>query len=141
MLCFYFIVLAYTRVSTKSTGILKKKPPKNPCGTQFFSAGLLKVIQDPGLQYFYSIPTIVLQSKKILDQNWPKAARWFKYDRIRFIPPIVPQNRFGFAVLLLCYSNSTANQIWGRSNFITCRTFIQYFRVFEKLTIKIVKSG
>ena len=43
--------------------------------------------------------------------------------------PIVPQNRFGVAVLLLCYHNSTANQIWGRGTFITCGTFIRYLRV------------
>ena len=46
---------------------------------------LLKVIQDSGLRYFYSIPPIVLQSWEIVDQNWPKAVRRNKYDRIRFI--------------------------------------------------------
>ena len=102
-----------------------------------FFAVLLKVIQDSGLQYFYSIPSIVPQSWKTVDQNWPKAVRWNKYDRICFIaaslhkqaslfdssipcnstkwyssrvPPIVPQNRFGVAVLLLWYHNSTVLQ-------------------------------
>ena len=42
------------------------------------------------------------------------------------VPPIVPQNRFGVAVLLLCYLNSTANQNWGCGTFITCGTFIRY---------------
>ena len=42
---------------------------------------------------------------------------------------IVPQNRFGVAVLLLWHHNSTANQILGHGTFITCGTFIQYLRV------------
>ena len=50
-----------------------------------FFAVLLKVIQDSGLWYFYSIPPIVPQSHKIVDQNWPEAVRWNKYDIIRFI--------------------------------------------------------
>ena len=37
----------------------KKKPPKNPSGTQFFFAVLLDVTYNFGLRYFYSITLIV----------------------------------------------------------------------------------
>ena len=40
------------------------------------------------------------------------------------VPPIVPQTRFGDAVLSLGYLNSTANPNWGRGTFITSGTFI-----------------
>ena len=50
-----------------------------------FFAVLLKVIQDFGLRYFYSILPIVPQSQKIVDQNWPKDVKLNQYDRIGFI--------------------------------------------------------
>ena len=45
------------------------------------------------------------------------------------VPPIVPQTRFGDAVLSLGYLNSTANQNWDRGTFITSGTFIWDSRV------------
>ena len=107
-----------------------------------FFAVLLKVIQYFGLLYFYSIPPTVPQSQTIGEQNWSKADRWNKYDRIHFIAASLHYQTSllnSSAPLNRCYSikqyemvreqstaNSTAKQIWG------CGTFIMLPQQYRK---------
>ena len=63
---------------------MEKNHPKIGAVRKFF-CGTFEVNTKFWLRYFYSITPIVLQSQKIGDQNWSKAVRWHKYDRIRFI--------------------------------------------------------
>ena len=70
----FYHKIYYSRVLNKSTGTMKKTEQKFKQYAIFFAV-LLKVIQDFGLWYSYSILPIVPQSYKIGNLNWYKAAR------------------------------------------------------------------